>query len=67
MPADLLGRLAAAQVADACDWARVYFLGHLPTETTAEFFMPPPANESELTRRLSTVDFCAVVESAQHA
>jgi hypothetical protein len=59
--------LAAAQVADAFDWARVSFLNHESTESTDEFCMPHLANESELTRLLSTVASCVVVESAQHA
>jgi len=60
-PADLI---PAMQVAGAIDWARVFFLSHLPEETVDELGMAPLATPQEAVKLLQGDDSCALLGSA---
>jgi nickel-dependent lactate racemase len=64
LPPDVL---AAAQLASASAWARVYLLSRLPADVVEELFVVPLADLAEVGRLLDRCESCLAVESAQHA
>lgn len=57
--------IPATQVANACDWARVYFLSQLPGDLIDELFMVPLENERQAARLLEGDSSCVLLGSAQ--
>ena len=62
-PPDLI---AATQLVNAADWARVYLLSRLDSEVVEDLFMTPVENEQEVERLLSHAETCAFLGAAQH-
>ena len=62
-PVDML---PATQFAMAADWAKVYFLGRMPTGIIEELFMTPLDRDIEAQRLLEGTETCVILESAQH-
>jgi nickel-dependent lactate racemase len=63
LPPDLV---PATQLANAVDWADVYLLSRLDSETVDNLFMIPLDGESEVERLLDEGGTCVFLESAQH-
>lgn len=64
-PPDLL---AATQLAQAVDWARVYLLSRLDSDLVEELFCVPVESADEVSRLLAAGDeSCVFIGSAQHA
>lgn len=59
--------VAALQVAEAADWARVYLLSRLDGNAVEELFMVPLETPREVERLLSGPESCAFLGSAHHA
>lgn len=64
MPPDLV---SAAQLADAVDWADVYFLSDLSSDLVEDLFMIPVESEAEAERVLDQSGCCAFIAAAQSA
>lgn len=62
-PPDLV---AATQLADAADWARVYLLSRLESDLLEELFVMPLESEREVERLLERGETVAFLEGAQH-
>ncbi|MFN0196440.1 MAG: lactate racemase domain-containing protein [Planctomycetaceae bacterium] len=62
-PPDLV---STSQLVHAVDWARVYFMSHLPAEVVEEMFLVPVETEREVSRLLAGQGTVSFVASAQH-
>lgn len=56
---------AAAQWANAADWARIYLLSQLDAELVEDLFAVALKELAEVERLLTTIDECAVITAAQ--
>jgi hypothetical protein len=62
-PEDLI---PATQLAEAVDWADVYFLSQLDSDLVEDLFMVPIDSEAEVKRLLGREDQVLFLASAQH-
>ena len=63
MPPDVI---AATELAQATDWARVYLLSDLDPEVVEELFAVPLEDPAEAVRLIETEDTCVFIQSAHN-